>query len=120
MKLRGALIALFFVVSPAVAVAQTQGGLDPAQVERGRQTYNRVGCYQCHGYVAQGGLAGPRLAPNPMPAPLIAHYIRNPTGAMPPYAERVLDDAAVADIRAYLASIAPSPRVEDIPLLRDE
>jgi ubiquinol-cytochrome c reductase cytochrome c subunit len=87
-------------------------------VENGRQLYMKVGCYQCHGTVGQGGAAGPRLAPEPMPLEALRVFLRNSARAMPAYPESILDDAGVADLRAYLASIPPSRSVDELPLLR--
>ena len=42
----------------AIGASATQEG---DVVERGREDFVEVGCYQCHGYQGQGG-AGPRLA----------------------------------------------------------
>ncbi|MCU0757798.1 MAG: cytochrome c [Steroidobacteraceae bacterium] len=89
-----------------------------AAVENGRRLYMKVGCYQCHGTVGQGGTAGPRLAPQPMPLEALRAFLRNSVRAMPAYPESILDDAGVADLHAYLASIPPSPRVDELPLLR--
>jgi mono/diheme cytochrome c family protein len=89
-----------------------------ADAVRGKELYIKTGCYACHGYDAQGASTGPKLAPDPMPAEALATYIRNsaPT-LMPPYSEKVLGDAEVADIQAYLASIKKPPSPKDIPLL---
>ena len=35
--------------------------------ENGKRLFVRNGCYQCHGYAGQGGSAGARLAPKPLP-----------------------------------------------------
>ena len=53
-----------------------------------------------------------------MPPDALASFIRNsaPT-LMPPFSEKVLGDAEVADIHAYLASIKKSPSAKEIPLL---
>jgi ubiquinol-cytochrome c reductase cytochrome c subunit len=88
-------------------------------VERGRRLYMTVGCYQCHGTVGQGGTAGPRIAPGPMPVEALAAFLRNGVRAMPAYPVSILDDAGIADLQAYLASIPPAPRVQDLPALRD-
>ena len=89
-----------------------------ADAARGKEIYVKVGCYQCHGYDAQGASTGPKLAPDPMPADALASYIRNSApNLMPPYSAKVLGDAEVADIHAYLLTIKKPPNVKDIPLL---
>jgi mono/diheme cytochrome c family protein len=95
----------------AAAVAQPTGN-----AAHGQRLFMADGCYECHGTVGQGG-AGPRLAPDPLPADAIASYIRKPANVMPPYVEKVLSDQGVRDIQAYLASIKPPKPVKDIPLL---
>ena len=90
-----------------------------AAIANGRQLYMAVGCWQCHGTVGQGGSAGPRLAPGPMPLEALRAFLRNSVRAMPAYPETILTDAAVADIHAYLQSIPAAPRAETLPLLRD-
>lgn len=81
------------------------------------------GCYECHGLQGQGGSAapigsyGPRLAPPRPPAEAVKIYIRHPRGSMPPYTAKVLSDAQIEDIYAFLKTI-PAPRsVKDIALL---
>ena len=89
-----------------------------ADAARGKDIYVKVGCYACHGYDAQGASTGPKLAPDPMPAEALATYIRNSTPTlMPPYSEKVLGDAEVADIHAYLVTIKRPSSAKDIPLL---
>lgn len=84
----------------------------------GRRLYLAVGCWQCHGTVGQGGTAGPRLAPGPMPLEALRAFLRNSVRTMPAYPETILSDAAVADIHAYLQSVLAAPRAETLPLLR--
>jgi len=106
------LIALGFIA------AQAANAAGEGDAERGKVLFQKDGCYECHGLVGQGGV-GPRLAPNPLPAEAIASYIHNPAGEMPPYVTKVVPDADVGDIRAYLASLPPPPKLADIPLLKD-
>jgi len=80
-----------------------------ADVERGKQTYTRVGCYQCHGREAQGASTGPRLGPDPIALAQFTRYVRAPRNEMPPYTTKVLTDAELADIHAFVAS-RPRPR----------
>jgi mono/diheme cytochrome c family protein len=89
----------------------------PAAAAAGKGTYMKNGCWQCHGQQAQGGTAGPRLGPRPMPLPALTAYVRKPAGEMPPYTAKVLSDRELADIHAFLSSLpAPAP-VAAIPLL---
>lgn len=95
-------------------------GQSPApSAARGRQLYLSVGCVHCHGTQGQGSTAGARLAPEPLPAAALAQFIRATNTTMPAYSEKVLGDADVADIAAFLASLPPPKPVERIPALRD-
>ena len=84
---------------------------------RGQHLFMADGCYECHGTVGQGSVAGPRLAPDPLPAEAIAQYIRQPVDLMPPYVEKVLGDQDVRDLQAYLAGIPQPAPLKDIRLL---
>jgi ubiquinol-cytochrome c reductase cytochrome c subunit len=94
---------------------------DPA---KGKTAFMSTGCYTCHGTVGQGG-AGARLAPKPLAVTAFIAYVRSGrrgwsiAGGMPAYPPRAISDSALADIWAYLASIAPPPPASSIPLLRD-
>ena len=64
----------------------------------------KIGCYQCHGYEAQGASTGPKLGPEAMPFPRFVSYVRKPTGDMPPYGTKVTSDAQLADLYAFVTS----------------
>ena len=109
----------FLIVVPllaATAIAQTK----PGDSANGRRLFMRNGCYQCHGTVGQGGLAGPRLAQTKLTAAGFTSYVRNPRHSnMPPYREKVMTDQELADVYAYIQSLpAPAP-ISNIPLLND-
>jgi len=76
----------------------------PPDSDRGKRTYMKVGCYQCHGREAQGASTGPRLGPDPLPLPQFTRYVRTPRNDMPPYTTKVLPDGDLADLYAYVAS----------------
>jgi mono/diheme cytochrome c family protein len=118
-KLLVAAIALLSSSGNAVAQAART---DRAAIANGESAYLRVGCQACHGTVGHGGAAR-RLAPNTLPLEGFTTWVRNGTpgwsfmSGMPAFPPAVLSDDEVADIRAFLASLPPPPRVADIPLL---
>lgn len=91
----------------------------PAQTpDDGRVLYVNYGCYQCHGYEGQGGVAGPRIGPSPYPFIAFAQLVRRPANAMPAYAPGVLDDATLEKIYDYVRTRPAPADGDDIPLLR--
>jgi mono/diheme cytochrome c family protein len=101
----------------ASAPAQSPPAAAPkGDVENGKKLYSSYGCYQCHGYAAQGG-AGARLAPRPIAFATFSRYVRRPTGQMPPYTAKVVSDQELADIYAFLVTIPAPPAANSIPIL---
>ncbi len=81
-------------------------------VDTGKKLWVSVGCWQCHGYEGQGGAAGPRLSARNLPFAGFSAYVRRPTNQMPPYTEKVVSNADLAHILAYVnARPAPAPAV---------
>ncbi len=109
------------VLIPALALAGLFAA-GAAQAEpsaaNGRALFVKVGCYECHGYQGQGGAAGPRIAPDPVPFDGLAGFVRTTSGEMPPYTATILSDGDLADIYAYLQSIPRPPALADVPLLK--
>ena len=98
----------------ASLVAQTT----PAgNAENGKRLFVKYGCYTCHGYQGQGGAAGAKLAPKPIATAALIAYVRHPSGSMPPFTAKVVTDAELTDIHAFLASVPAPPAAKDIPLL---
>ena len=123
MKIQFLVSVLIITVTGAIAPAQTPAPAPAAPAtagnpDTGRKLFVSYGCYQCHGYEGQGGAAGPRVAPRPLPFAGFSRYVRRPTNQMPPYTQRVIADGDLGHIYAYLQSRpAPLP-VQSIPLLR--
>jgi ubiquinol-cytochrome c reductase cytochrome c subunit len=105
-------LVLFVCFVGCVLVASSQRDVRGADVERGKQIFMRVGCYQCHGREAQGASTGPRLGPNPLPLPAFARAVRTPRNEMPPYSLKLLSDADLADVHAFVAA---RPRPHQLP-----
>jgi len=114
-----------FVVALLMAGSQARPQAKPApaedakgNAENGKRVFTSSGCYECHGREGQGSrYSGPRLSPDPIALPAFRVYVRAPKGQMPPYTGKVLTDAELADIHAFLESL-PAPRAaKTIPLL---
>ena len=100
--------------------APAQGPSPAGNAENGKRLFLKNGCYECHGTVGQGAQANPlapKLAPRPLALPAFIAYVRKPAGGMPPYVSKVMTDADLADVRAYLATIPEPPPVKSIALL---
>ena|SRR5580700_6072967 len=105
-------VILILIAASMILLAQGGGN-----TEKGKRLYSSIGCYECHGREGQGGGAGPRLAGRPITLQVLVMYVRHPSGAMPPYTSKVVSDAELADIHAFLKSIPPAVPAKDIPLL---
>lgn len=102
--------------TPAAPATQPAQAAPAGNADTGKKLWVSVGCWQCHGYEGQGGAAGPRLAARNLPLAGFSAYVRRPTNQMPPYTEKVLPNADLAHIHAYLQS-RPAPP-QNIPLLQ--
>ena len=100
-----------------VLAAFTAVSAHAQSVEKGKVAYIQHGCWQCHGFEGQGGVAGLPLAPNVKPLAYITAFVRNTRGTMPPYSEKLLPAADLADIHAFLQSRPAAPDPKTIPLL---
>ena len=114
-----ALLVFCVEAGSQTSVANKKSATASGNVEKGKELYTSYGCYECHGRQAQGSrTSGSRLAPNPIPLSAFSTYVREPRGQMPPYTSKVVSDADLADIYAFLKSIPQPPSVKDIPLLQ--
>jgi mono/diheme cytochrome c family protein len=107
---------LVFLVA-GFSFAQTPTG----DAGRGKDLFLKNSCYACHGFSGQNG-PGARLVPMKFARAAFIAYVRNPPRAnlMPSYSVKVLPDAAMTDIYAYIKSLPDSaPAVRDIPLLNN-
>jgi len=117
--LRTAVFGLLLVAAVAAQTPAPSPNTAPAgNAETGKKLFVSYGCYQCHGHEAQGSSAtGPRLGPRPIAFAAFSRYVRQPTGQMPPYTTKVVSDADLTNIYAYISS-RPAPPT-NLPLLRD-
>jgi len=107
--LSGTILAAQTPANPAPPSSPGSGVAGASSIEKGRVGFVKVGCAQCHGREAQGSpTTGPRLGPNGLPYQAFARYVRAPRLQMPPYTEKILSDAVLADLYAFVQS-RPKP-----------
>jgi mono/diheme cytochrome c family protein len=109
---RFATLLILMAVPAVLAQAQEKGN-----AENGKKIFERMICSACHGHEGQGGAAGARIGVKPPALPAFLAYVRHPAGNMPPFTAKVISDAELTDIHAYLASRPAPPPLKDIPLL---
>ena len=100
-----------------LGLALSTSAFAAGNAQKGKDAYVKHGCWQCHGYAAQGGITGPKLAPDPMPVQAFMIFVRHSNRTMPPYQKAILSDADLADIHAYLLTLPPPKDYKSIPLL---
>ena len=104
----------------AAGVGLGHGSAFAADAAKGKAAFMKYGCWQCHGTEGQGSAItslGKVLAPDPMPLETFTAFLRSTNAAMPPYSEKILPNADVADMHAYLATIPKPKDAKTIPLL---
>jgi mono/diheme cytochrome c family protein len=106
--------ALLLLVSFAVfACAQSPAG----DAKHGKELFLSYACYSCHSFDGHGG-AGARLVPMPLNQAAFIAFVRN-AGRMPSYSSKILLDAQLADIYAYIKTLPTSPDAKNIPLIQE-
>lgn len=109
--------ALILSATPVKAQTSAPKPAKAGNAENGKRLYTKYGCFECHGRAGQGSTtSGPRLGPDPIPLSSFVWYVRNPTGQMPPYTEKVASDQDLADIHAFLESLPHPPDAKTVPL----
>jgi ubiquinol-cytochrome c reductase cytochrome c subunit len=112
-------VLLILMAMTCASRAQTLGAAAPGgNIENGKKIFASYGCYQCHNYAANGGAAGPRLAPSPLPYQAFVLLVRKPVDQMPLYTAKIVSDKELADIYAFLLAIPAPPAAGSIPILQ--
>jgi mono/diheme cytochrome c family protein len=99
--------AIAFVFLWALAGPWARAQSSAASVANGKAVFTSAGCIACHGAQAQGTSLAPALAPPPLERAAMIAYVRQPSGKMPPVLESTASDEQLADVFAYLQSLAP-------------
>ncbi len=110
----GTLVTIAFALTlsargiEAQAPAAKSSDASAATVANGKRVFESAGCVACHGVQAQGTALAPQIAPPPMALAAVIAYVRQPTGKMPPVPVATASDQQLADVYAFLQSVAPA------------
>ena len=100
-----------FMLAVAAGLIVSHGAAVAASAANGKAAFIKHGCWQCHGFEGQGSVAssgGKVLAHTQIPEEAFVAFVRSTNRAMPPFSEKIVSDADLADIYAYLQSV-PKP-----------
>jgi mono/diheme cytochrome c family protein len=121
-NLSGVAAVAAILCAGGMGVARAQDA-PPGDAAEGKRLYMLDGCFTCHGRAGQGGrLNGPApvIARTAMPFEGFKGQLRTPVNEMPAYAEPVMSDRQIADIYAFVQSLAgPLPGAKDMPIFKD-
>jgi mono/diheme cytochrome c family protein len=92
----------------AQAVAAKSKNASAGDAQNGNRVFASAGCAACHGADGKGTTLAPPIAPPPLPLADLIHYVRQPSGKMPPVAASVVSDEQLANVYAFLRSVAPA------------
>jgi mono/diheme cytochrome c family protein len=117
---RSLCVLLLMLLAPLPGVtglAQDAPAAPVGNRDSGKRLYEKHTCFFCHGTAGQGGVAGARVAVVSRNLQGFTRYVRQPSGQMPAFTDKILSDQDVADIFAYVRSLPAAKPVKDIPLL---
>ncbi len=113
-----------FVIRAALAAAAAlslgSAAVAAGSPDKGKEAFITHGCFQCHGTVGQGSVVTSRgkvLYDTELPLEAFIGFVRGTNRAMPAYSAKILSDADLTDIWAYLESLPKTPDYKTIPLL---
>lgn len=118
----GALLAAPLALALAIVLASLFGcagveaqttsakskGAAASDAQSGKRVFTSAGCVACHGAQGQGTSLAPQISPPPVELPELIAYVRRPTGKMPPVPASTASDQDLANVYAFLKSVAPA------------
>jgi mono/diheme cytochrome c family protein len=82
-------------------------------VQSGKRVFTNAGCVACHGADGQGTSLAPQISPPPVELAALMAYVRQPTGKMPPVPASTVSDQDLANVYAFLKSVAPAAEASE-------
>ena len=106
-----ALLALLSCIVAALA-------FPVGNAQNGKHVFETHGCQQCHGSQGQGLSnpqtqdAAPRIGPTRLSQSAFVGFVRHPIGKMPAYRSQDISETELADLYAFLQSLAPPVKAD--------
>lgn len=101
MKLRN--IIFIAGLLPAITLALPSAA-QTGDARRGAADYHDYGCVLCHGTIGQSTPFGVSALHPSMPIETLRWKVRNKSGIMPVFSEKILTDDDVGDLYAFIRS----------------
>ena len=107
-----------FAVAAMLAPSHSANAQRRGDVEKGKKAFEKLACAACHGSAGEGmpqkgkEAGPPKIAATHLSFQEFLHAIREPKGEMPAFAAKDVPDAELADIYAFLHSVASQPKLE--------
>jgi mono/diheme cytochrome c family protein len=86
--------------------------------QNGKHVFETHGCQQCHGNQGEGLSnartqdSAPRIGPTRLSQAAFVGFVRHPVGKMPSYPSQDVSDSELADLYAFLQSLAPAVKAD--------
>jgi len=104
--------------SPATRAQDQSGKNSAGNAQKGKATFETLGCNKCHGSEGEGVLAAgqsggvPRIASTSLALPAFLQLVRKPKSLMPPFGPDKASDSDLADVYAFLQTLKPPAKQE--------
>jgi len=106
------------VVAAVLVPARTANSQRAEDAQHGKEVFEKLGCFRCHGSAGEGmspegkEAGPPKVASTQLSLKDFVQSIRMPKGQMPPFSAKQVTDAELSDVYTFLRSMASQLKLE--------
>ena len=104
----------------AASLFASSAALAAGDATKGKAAFIKNGCWQCHAFAGEGSIlssGGKVIARTELPLDAFKSFVRTTNRGMPPFSVKLVSDADLDDIYAYLQSLPKPADPKSIKLL---
>ncbi len=115
---RGVFVTAALIAVGVLALAPDANTQARRDAQNGRNVFEKLGCFRCHGSAGEGmpqtgkQTGSPKIAATRLSLRDFLQSVRKPTGQMPPFLTTQVSDEELSDVYAFLQSAASQPKLE--------